>query len=107
MIVCRIRSSETRYAAAHPASSGSRPIGCRVVSKAKTIDASSARDAPANIAAMPTSAGDPQIHRQRRDAAPLRRAAEQRAEAAADGEQRRQRSARRAAAERHRPGDRT
>ena len=40
----------------HPPSSGKRPSGCRVVSKAKTIEASTARDAPENIAAMPTSA---------------------------------------------------
>ena len=39
-----------------PPSSGSRPSGCRVVSNANTTDASSAREAPANIAAMPTSA---------------------------------------------------
>ena len=31
-------------------------MGCRVVSNAKTTEASRAREAPANIAAMPTSA---------------------------------------------------
>ena len=45
----------------HPPSSGSSPSGWSVVSNAKTTDASSARDAPAKIAAMPTSAAMLQV----------------------------------------------
>ena len=56
MMVFRIRSDETRNPAVQPPSSGRSPIGCNVVSKAKTTEASSARDAPANMAAIPTSA---------------------------------------------------
>lgn len=56
MIVFRISIADTRYPAVHPPSSGRSPIGWSVVSNAKTTEASSARDAPANIAAIPTSA---------------------------------------------------
>ena len=56
MIVLRMISADTRYAAAQPPSNGSSPAGCCVVSNANTTDASSAREAPAKIAAMPTSA---------------------------------------------------
>ena len=52
MIVLRIISADTRYAAVQPPRSGSRPTGWRVVSKANTIEASRAREAPAKIAAM-------------------------------------------------------
>ena len=55
MIEYRLSRSETRYAAAQPISIGSSPSGWRVVSKANTTDASRACDAPANIAAIPTS----------------------------------------------------
>ena len=68
MIELRLSSSETRYAAVQPASSGSSPNGWRVISKAKTIAASSACDAPAKIAAMPTSAATLRVDvRRRRD----------------------------------------
>jgi hypothetical protein len=40
---------------AHPPISGIRAAGCIVVSKAKRTEVSNARDAPENIAAMPTS----------------------------------------------------
>src|SRR5438045_7564239 len=56
MMLLRIRRHETRNDAVHPPGSGSNPSGCSVVSNANTADASSARDAPAKIAAMPTSA---------------------------------------------------
>src|SRR5437588_11652804 len=56
MIVLRIKRQLKRNDAVQPERSGRSPIGCRVVSKAKTTDASSAREAPANIAAIPTSA---------------------------------------------------
>src|SRR5687768_10800117 len=41
---------------AHEPNSGNRPMGWRVVSKAKTAEASMAREAPEKIEAMPTSA---------------------------------------------------
>src|SRR4051812_5379802 len=55
MIELRFHRSATKYDAAQPRSSGKRPTGCRVVSNAKTIDVRGACDAPAKIAAMPTS----------------------------------------------------
>src|SRR6478735_4145556 len=56
MIELRMPIQETRNAAEQPPSSGNRPSGWRVVSKAKITDANMARDAPAKMAAMPTSA---------------------------------------------------
>ena len=53
---CGMSRSDTRIRRGAPARSGSRPIGWRVVSNAKTTEASSACEAPAKIAAMPTSA---------------------------------------------------
>src|SRR6218665_432172 len=49
-------NEDTRQAAAPPPNRGSKPMGWRVVSKANTTEASSAREAPAKMAAMPTSA---------------------------------------------------
>ncbi|OIQ80356.1 hypothetical protein GALL_379000 [mine drainage metagenome] len=59
MMVCRIDSPDTSHALPQPSSSGSRPGSCQVVSSANTTDMNSARDAPAKIAAMPTSAASP------------------------------------------------
>src|SRR5262245_53856777 len=56
MIEFFIRSEETRKEAAQPPNKGNSPKGCKVVSKAKTADASIAREAPEKIAAIPTSA---------------------------------------------------
>ena len=56
MIVLRISSAETRYAAVQPPSSGSRPERLPRRLEGEHHRRSSARDAPANIAAMPTSA---------------------------------------------------
>ena len=55
-MVLRKNRQEMRNAALHPPRSGKSPSGWRVVSNANTTDASSARDAPANMAAIPTSA---------------------------------------------------
>jgi len=47
---------DVKYAAAHPPKSGKSPKGCIVVSNANTAHANIARDAPANMVAIPTSA---------------------------------------------------
>src|SRR5579875_3614647 len=75
MIVWRISKAEMRKAGTQPAASGSRARGCKVVSKANTIEAKSAREAPANIAAMPMRAATlmstPAVGNSRTRAAPI------------------------------------
>src|SRR5690349_11318707 len=56
MIVVSMMKKETIYDAVLAPMSGRRPLNCPVVSSAKRIEVSTARDAPANIAAIPTSA---------------------------------------------------
>src|SRR5689334_24749042 len=56
MIVFRISKQLTRYDVVQPANSGSKPMGSSVVSNANTAEAMKARDAPPNMAAIPTSA---------------------------------------------------
>src|SRR5690348_12694948 len=56
MIEFSMRRHETRNADVQPPMSGNIPSGWRVHSNAKIADARRARDAPANIAAIPTSA---------------------------------------------------
>ena len=56
MIVVRISRHEAKYASETPSTIGTTAWSCCVDSSANTIEAISARDAPANIAVMPTSA---------------------------------------------------
>ena len=56
MIVVLIIRHDTKYATLTPATIGTAAWRCCVDSSAKAIEASSAREAPANIAVMPTSA---------------------------------------------------
>jgi len=56
MIEFCISIRATKNPAVDPARTGSSPFGCNVVSKANTTLASNAREAPANIDAIPTRA---------------------------------------------------
>src|SRR5690606_33841927 len=56
MMVVSINKYDTRYAPTHDPSSGSMALNCPVVSSAKTMEVSTAREAPANRADMPTNA---------------------------------------------------
>jgi hypothetical protein len=54
-MVFGINILDTMYATAHPLITGNIAAGRSVVSIAKTIEVSTARDAPVNIAVMPTN----------------------------------------------------
>ena len=49
MIVVLIPNAEMRKAITQPVMSGSSVLNCPVISRAKTVDANSARDAPAKL----------------------------------------------------------
>ena len=88
----------------HPASSGRSPSGCLVVSNASTTDASKACEAPANIAAIPTSPatlGSTPSAGLYAATSPPKSAAE----SASNGKERRHRTTRSSAAEVDGPGD--
>ena len=55
-MLCSIKKNETIYDATHAPINGNNALDCIVVSSAKMIEVSKARDAPANIAAIPTNA---------------------------------------------------